>query len=138
MQNDLWGGQHDCQILDNGNILFFANGLYAPGQLSSSKIIEMDPKTGEEVWSYEGSPPWSFYSPHISGCQRLWSGNTLICEGIWGRIFEVTPGGDIVWEYISPYHGPVRGQRSEFKGNWVFRAYRYAPDSSEIGNRIRL
>ncbi|MDA0238820.1 MAG: aryl-sulfate sulfotransferase [Proteobacteria bacterium] len=136
MQNDNWGGQHDCQMLDNGNILFFANGLYVSGQLSSSKVIEMNPETSEEVWRYQGSPPWSFYSPHISGCQRLWSGNTLICEGLWGRIFEVTPKGDIVWEYISPHNGPLQGQATGGIGNWVFRAYRYALDSLEIGGRV--
>ena len=51
------------------------------------------------------------------------SGNTLICEGQWGRLFEVTPEGDIVWEYVSPFMGPDRfGDPS----NEVFRAYRYA------------
>ena len=91
------------------------------------------------MWRYEGSPPWTFYSPHISGAQRLWTGNTLICEGLWGRIFEVTPGGDIVWEYISSHFGPC-GPASEVHskaiGNWVFRAYRYAPDSPEINRRL--
>ncbi|MDP6175697.1 MAG: arylsulfotransferase family protein, partial [Rhodospirillales bacterium] len=136
MQRDAWGGPHDCQVLENGNIMFFANGLYAPGQLASSRVIEMDATTGEEVWSYQGSPPWSFHSPHISGCQRLWSGNTLICEGLWGRLFEVTPEGEIVWEYISPHMGTVRGQSSGGEGNWVFRAYRYHPDGPEIAGRL--
>ena len=30
-------------------------------------------------------------------------GNTLICEGSNGRIFEVTPAGEIVWEYVNPF-----------------------------------
>ena len=137
-QDDAWGGQHDAQILDNGNLMLFANGYHVSDNLCGSKIIEMNMDTGEEVWAYEGSPPWSFSSPHISGCQRLWSGNTLICEGLWGRIFEVTPDGDIDWEYISPYISPQRGQKSAGLGNWVFRAYRYAPDSPEIAGRVKL
>ena len=32
-----------------------------------------------------------FYSPFISGMQRLPNGNTLITEGSNGRVFEVTP-----------------------------------------------
>jgi hypothetical protein len=34
--------------------------------------------------------------------------NTLICEGQWGRIFEVTPDKESVWEYVSPFMGPDR------------------------------
>ena len=78
----------------------------------------------------------SFNSPHISGVQRLSSGNTLICEGLWGRIFEVTPDGRIVWEYVSPYKGWI--SRGGGTGNWVFRALRYAADSSHISGRLRL
>jgi hypothetical protein len=90
------------------------------------------PPQRREVLSCQGSPYWSICSPHISGAQRLSSGNTLICEGQWGRIFEVTPTSEIVWEYINPFSGPHHGTRS----NWVFRAYRYAPDSPQIGGRL--
>ena len=96
----------------------------------------MNWETGAEVWTYKGDPPWSFNSPHISGCQRLISGNTLICEGLWGRIFEVTPEGKIVWEYISPYEGWL--SRGGGNGNWIFRAMRYSPDAPEIGGRVIL
>ena len=91
---------------------------------------------GEYVWVYRGKPSNTFNSRHISGCQRLASGNTLICEGICGRIFEVTPQGDIVWNFVSPYFasddlkGPGAGQ------NMVFRALRYAADSPEIAGRL--
>ncbi len=44
-----------------------------------------------------------FFSARLSGAQRLPNGNTLICAGEQGRIFEVTPGGEIVWEYSSPF-----------------------------------
>jgi len=30
-------------------------------------------------------------------------GNTVICEGNKGRVFEVTPGGDTVREFVSPH-----------------------------------
>lgn len=127
-----WGMQHDCVMLDNGNILFFANG-HDTGAAPASRVIELDPKTGKTVWEYAGDPPWTFHSPHISGQQRLDSGNTLICEGNWGRIFEVTPQKEIVWEYISPFFGR---HHAGFAGNWVFRAYRYAADSPQIRGRL--
>ena len=79
--------------------------------------------TDKTVWEYRGRPVYTFFSPHISGAQRLASGNTLICEGQWGRLFEVTPEGEIVWEYVSPFMGP---DRSGDPSNEVFRAYRYA------------
>ena len=57
----------------------------------------------QPVWSYTAPKKSDFYSFFISGAQRLPNGNTLICEGSNGRIFEVTPAGEIVWEYINPF-----------------------------------
>ena len=68
------------------------------------------------------------------GAQRLLRGNTLICEGQWRRLFEVTPEGEIVWEYVSPFMGP---DRAGDPSNEVFRAYRYAEDSPQVRNRVR-
>jgi hypothetical protein len=35
--------------------------------------------------------------------QALPSGNRLITESGAGRVFEVAPSGEVVWEYIVPY-----------------------------------
>ena len=51
-------------------------------------------------------------------------GNTLICEGSNGRIFEVTPAGEIVWEYVNPFpnltpkipNSPVENRGSRVRG----------------------
>ena len=90
----------------------------------------------EVVWQY--SDPGVFYSNFISGQQRQPNGNTLIDEGMQGRIFEVTPEKDIVWEYISPVvrAGPLaQGEAippfspgNERQQNTLFRAYRYGVD----------
>ena len=134
MQDASWGGQHDCRMLDNGNITLFANGTELPGQIHS-RVLEVDPKTRETVWEYKGSPPATFFSSHISGAQRLANGNTLVCEGLHGRLFEVTSGGEIVWEYVSPfYHKNTQGMGS----NQLFRALRYAPGSPEIDGRVSI
>lgn len=137
LNDDRYGQHHDVQMLDNGNILFFANGAdtYRHGPEAGSAVVEVDPNTNEEVWKYMGAPTRSFLSWFISGCQRLESGNTLICEGVWGRLFEVTPEKEIVWDYTSPYvftePHPVYTD-----GNYIFRCYRYAPDSPQISGRL--
>jgi hypothetical protein len=59
------------------------------------------------VWSYAGSPKDRFYSSHIAGSERLPNGNTLVCVGEIGRVFEVTPDDKIVWDYHSPFSGEV-------------------------------
>lgn len=109
---DVLGHQHDVQMIDpglpgEGNVLIFDNGHHSEAGTSVSRILEVDPKTNEIVWSYE--PGETFRSWHISGCQRLYNGNTLITEGENGRIFEVTKAGEIVWEYNNPFYSVMQG-----------------------------
>lgn len=138
MMDITFGHQHDVQQLANGNLLLFANGDHdgKHGPHTGSRILEIDPNTKKTVWDYKTQPPHLFYSPHISGMQRLSSGNTLICEGLRGRLFEVTPDGDIVWNYVNPYFVPSDSKGPGAGGNSVFRAYRYAADSPEIRGRL--
>jgi len=128
MNGDITNNQHNPTMLDNGNILVFDNG----GSRNHSRILEIVPESQEIAWEYTGAPPDSFFSFNISGAQRLPSGNTLICEGRSGRMFEVTQEKDVVWEFINPVVVERVGQPSR----QVFRAYRYAADSPEIGNRV--
>ena len=120
------GHQHDPHLLENGDVLIFDNGWHsATATMASSRIIEIDPNSNEIQWEYKTKPGWDFFSSFISGSQRQPNGNTLICEGMRGRIFEVTTGGEIVWQYTNPFYGDdARFGRS----NTVFRAYRYGPD----------
>ena len=53
----------------------------------------------DDVWSYEAEGFASFFA---SGLQRLRSGNTWVTEAATGRMFEITPAGDVVWEYVNP------------------------------------
>lgn len=82
----------------SGNILVFDNGFHA----GFSRILEVEPQTGRFVWSYLADPLTDFYTRERGSNQRLPNGNTLICESDRGRVFEVTPGGEIVWEFINP------------------------------------
>lgn len=60
----------------------------------------------------------------MSSAQRLPNGNTLIDEGADGRLFEVTPAKEIVWEYVNPYFAVENGART----NRVYRAQRVPYD----------
>ena len=93
--------QHDPRILDNGNLLLFDNRGPKPPH---SRVIEFDPATPDEtVWSYTGDDERPFGSFNCGTADRLAGGNTLITESDGGRAFEVTPEGEIVWEFYSPH-----------------------------------
>lgn len=108
-----------------GNILLFDNGGLGgygePNAMASTgisnvrrdytRIVELNPISKEIIWEYryaltsKRSEPhfgFHFYSPFTSIAQRLPNGNTMIVEGDTGRIFEVTPTLEMVWEYIVP------------------------------------
>ena len=101
--------QHNIQWIADGlpgagNLLVFNNGWGRPDGSSWSSVLEIKPTTygqATPVWSY-GSPKAGFFSPIISGMQRQANGNTLICEGVKGNVFEVTPAGKVVWRYVNP------------------------------------
>lgn len=149
-------GQHDANWItegdDEGKILIFNNGIGLPGDDFSSVVVidpPLEPDGNYTInatdpfgpvvpeWVYQDlTDPTDFYSTNVSGAQRLPNGNTLICEGARGRIFEVDRDFKLHWEYISPvgFSGPVT-QGSPASGNAVFRAYRYAPDYSAFDGR---
>jgi outer membrane protein assembly factor BamB len=105
-----WLGQHDPDLLPNGNMLLFDNyGHYGAGGIS--RVIEFNPATLEIVWSYIGDEQRPFYSNLRSDQARLSNGNTLITESDGGRLLEVSRDGDIVWEYVNPVRG---GDANEF------------------------
>ena len=122
---DTLAQQHDPSLLPNGNVLVFDNGSHRrDAALPFSRVIEVDPATNEIVWEYRDSPPYNFFSAFISGARRLGNGNTLITEGMFGRMFQVTPASEVAWEYVNPYfHVDVEG----ILGNRVFRATHYMP-----------
>ncbi len=100
-----WGpgeiqGPHDATVLDNGNILIFDNGRPSRGW---SQVIELDPIHKEIVWRYRAPDPKSFFTPAMGANQRLANGNTLITNSNRGQAFEVTPEGEVVWEFWNPH-----------------------------------
>jgi hypothetical protein len=151
---DQLSGQHDAQIIPEGlpgagDLLVFddqggagfppaALGIYA-----GSRVLEIDPVKKEIVWQYTGDnsgrPVWSFFSSFVSSAQRLPNGNTLIDEGMDGRFFQITPEGEIVWEYVTPHVGKRTVDGKVFQDSLVFRAqavpYDWVPEGTPHGEK---
>jgi Spy/CpxP family protein refolding chaperone len=120
--------QHNAQWIGKGlpgegHLLVFNNGNHRPGGDCSSvdEIVLPVDKEGryargpgaaygpaQAEWSYTAPKKSDFFSMLISGAQRLPNGNTLICSGINGTVFEVTPDKEVVWKYVNPVKGGPR------------------------------
>jgi uncharacterized protein (UPF0248 family) len=126
----LVAGQHAPTLLGNGNVLIFDNGVHRlDDSMPYSRVIEINPATNEIIWKYQDKPAWNFFSPRMGNAQRLLNGNTLITEASFGRLFEVTTDGEIVWEYVNPFFGkPLFGGPPTSESNQVFRAIRYSAE----------
>lgn len=132
----------------NNTVLLFNNGNGRPGGNGSTVdelTLPWDAATGTYAtptpggtdaflpaaldWSWPENIGPDFFSPNISGAQRLPNGNTLICEGNQGHLFEIDANGETAWEYTTAYNqfGAIDQFDSPF-GNSTFRAYRYSPD----------
>lgn len=115
---------HMPTMLPSGNILIFDNGVSS----KNSRVLELDPRSGEIVWLFEGDPPNSFFTKRRGSNQRLPNGNTLICESDKGHVIEVTPDGQTVWEFWNP----------DLKGKRRKRIYRFMRQSKdEVTQLIR-
>ena len=120
-------GQHNSHWIDKGlpgegHVLIFNNGLQRTGGAHSTVdeiVLPLNKQGGYDhapgkafgpdkaEWSYAAPKKIDFYAPFISGAQRLPNGDTLICSGTNGTVFEVTPNKEIVWKYVNPDRGSI-------------------------------
>src|SRR5262249_39139673 len=88
-----------------GHVLIFNNGMRRTGGAYSSVdeiVLPLNDKGTYDLekgkayapekleWTYTAAKKTDFYAAFISGAQRLPNGNTLICSGTNGTVFEVT------------------------------------------------
>jgi hypothetical protein len=100
----IWRKQHQPTILADGNLLLFDNtGPLREGVEERSRVLELDPRTMEVLWSFGGDRETDFFSRTLGSSQRLPNGNTLITESENGRALEVNRAGEVVWEFRSPH-----------------------------------
>lgn len=155
-------GQHDAQWIPEGSpgagsISIFNNGKDRPeGPFSTVELIEpplledgsyhrnegepYGPSEPELAFIYD--PPEDFYSRYLSGAEVQPNGNILACAAGWGHLVEMTPEGEVVWEYISPSTADGRLAQGEVpnsgvfvSANQVFRGPRYPPDHPAFEGR---
>ena len=152
--------QHDAEWIPNGypgadHMTIFNNG-YDRGWSSIEEIVLPVDSAGhyllapgkaygpaKPVWHYEAKNRTDFFSSEISGAQRLPNGDTLICAGIVGNLFEITPTGEMVWQYVNPMvRGGILAQGEnpgkDMRGhlwNAVFKVHRYPPDYPGLAGR---
>lgn len=143
-------GQHDARWIPpgypgQGNLMIFNNGFGRPAGPWSSVEELVLPVDAQGAYTLQAgaafgpvSPVWSFTAPHepdffspiVSGAQRLSNGNTLVCYGVTGNLFEVTPSGQLVWRYMNPFDGTSAVQQGSLIPacnafllcNFIFRA----------------
>jgi len=90
---------HEIEMLPNGNVLLYDNGDGRAYPISRALEIAVDPlaHTGSEVWSWT-DPDDYLFSTWGGDADRLPNGNTLISAVMKGRIVEVNPAGEKVWQ----------------------------------------
>jgi hypothetical protein len=117
-------GQHNAHWIEKGlpgegHALVFNNGMGRRGGYSTvdEVVLPVDERgryphppgkafgPDQAAWSYAAPKKNTFYAPFISGAQRLANGNTLICSGTNGTVFEVTPKAEVVWKLVNPDRG---------------------------------
>lgn len=111
--------QHDPDFIDGNRYILFDNRNlgHAETPLARSRILEVtaSPSGGvasvQEVYRGPGSP--DFYSNVKGRQERLDNGNLLVVSSRDGRILELTPEGDLVWEYRNQVADDRRGEITE-------------------------
>jgi hypothetical protein len=126
-------GQHDPDFQPDGRITVLDNrpGGRASadpaevGDRGGSRILSIAPETKQFDVLYASSERNSFYTPYRGKHQLLDNGNILITETDAGRVFEVTPEGEVVWSFINAY--------DDTRVGWVMKATRLPESYASIG-----
>ncbi len=117
-----WGGdhltrQHDATLTPEGKLVLFDNRTRDQG----SRALVIDPRTKKierEIGGSSAVGPLAFFSMGRGLAQALPGGNIMVVVSNEGRAFEVTPEGEVAWEFWSPWirhrtRLPIRASRLE-------------------------
>ena len=115
--------QHDVRWIPEGwkgagNLTIFNNGFERPaGPFSSvdeitlplladgSYALTVGEPFGPAQLAWTAALSLDRFAPFISGAARLRNGNTFVCSGTDGLLLELSPAGEILWEYRNPFSG---------------------------------
>lgn len=138
---------------DEGKIILFNNGFTRPAPGFSEVFILTLPESSPGFYDYIANTAYGpnvpdyiytapvktdFFSPIMSGAQRLPNGNTLICEATSGNLFEIDSNENIVWQYINPVSNTIilsQGDDPDSVNNNVFRATKFTTDYPAFNGR---
>jgi hypothetical protein len=142
-----WGkdeldGQHFPVLMNDNTLLVFDNGRKR-GEYS--RVLKVNPISRQIVWEYKGTEPDAFHTKTIGGAFPLPNGNILVTEGRKGRVFELTPSKEIVWQFehtrLPKYAELSKKQRKKLraKEHYIFRMERYTPGyfQEEIAEQLQ-
>jgi hypothetical protein len=128
--------QHDPDFEPNGTITVLDNRPTHSGEMRAdpqfvgdrggSRILSINPNTGRWRTLYQSDERNTFYTPYRGKNQTLENGNMLITETDGGRVFEVTPKGEVVWSFVNAYDDKRVG--------WIMSATRLPSRFGAIGN----
>jgi len=100
--------QHDPDFIGNGWIGIFDNNRDFTGRgtlTGGSRIVTVQPHTDSTVVRFPTAQSEPFYTETMGKWQHLSNGNMLLAETKAGRVVEVTPKGQTVWELVrKPYN----------------------------------
>ena len=113
--------QHNIQLLDDGDLLFFDNGNLSEMLLGDSnpttrirRIRVIDNSYCETIWEYE--LPSNLFGSAGGSVQLLDNGNYSIYTRASGSVIEVTPEQEIIWKHTGNINNGAWG--------WYYRAYK--------------
>ena len=101
--------QHDPDFVDGDTITVFNNNNMAmwhpdptrPDRTGQHSQVVLLSGSGDARVLFTGSDSAPFFTDIMGSQQRLPNGNLLILESIDGRVVEVDPSGEVVWEYTN-------------------------------------
>lgn len=114
--------QHDPDFIDGNTISVFDNNNLWPhrrpqnettkGSLSS-RIITIDARNDSVQERYKGTETQPFFTSIMGKHEWLPNSNLLLVESLTGRILEVSPSGELVWELFNVVQPGIVGMISD-------------------------
>jgi hypothetical protein len=116
--------QHDPHFVDGNTISVFDNNnmrrpedwdkpAAAADSAYASRIVTISAVTGVVRVLYSGSQRHHFFTDIMGQQQALSNGDLLLTESTAGRILEVDPNGQTVWEYVNLVGDGLKGLVSD-------------------------